>query len=75
MATQVLPLLDFLFLDAPRKDRSNKPVTKALTPGPETTLKRIPDVKSRRLRIFFSVAPFDCYQLTFSCSVVLLFCD
>lgn len=72
---QVLPLLDFLFLDAPRKECSNEPVTNALTPGLETTLKRIRDVKSRQLMIFFSVALFDCYQLTFSCSVVLLFCD
>lgn len=73
LSAQIPSLSDFLLLDAPKKDRSNEPVTKA--PGPETTLKITCDVKSRRLTLFFSVASFDCYQLAFSCSVVLLFCD
>ena len=42
---------------------------------PEATVKIIWDVKSRRLMTLFSAAPSDCYQLPFSCSVVLLFCD
>lgn len=73
LSMQVPSLLDFLLLDAPKKDGSNEPVTKV--PGPETTLKILRDVKSRRLMMMFLVSPFDCYQITFSCSVVLLFCD